>query len=106
MSESRYMPDEREAAADLMSACACECAEHPTDKFVYMAPIEDQLFNGEIGVETRQMAIELAGSAFNHVCLEYLDFEMTLAEQYAEAEALIREGWEPSDDEGWEPSDE
>ena len=99
MSESRYFPDEREAAACLMSACACECAERREDAFVFMSPIADQLFVGEgLGYQSRVMAIELAGSTFNYVCSEYLDSELTLTEQYAECEALIREGWEPDDD--------
>ena len=95
---SIYPKESREAACNLLSACACECFGLVWS--VFIARVASVLFRDErVSKVVAAEAIELAGLAWRHANIFSGDLSMGTADLYAEAEALVREGWEPSDDE-------
>ena len=95
MRKSIYPKESREAAANVLSACACECCATPGSLPVFIAPFADILLR-DLDAVIKAEAIELAGLAWLETNMDLEPW--SVAELYAEAEALVRSGWEPSDD--------
>ena len=87
---SRYLKRDRKLAADILSACASLAAN--TDGIVWIAVVAQSfgipLKNRTLGQE---IVLDLVSAAFCAVD------RGNQYEEYAEAEVLVREGWEPND---------
>lgn len=87
---SRYLKRDRKLAADILSACASLAAN--TDDLVWIGVVAKSFGIPLKGRTLRQdIVLDLVSAAFcaTNQGLHY--------EEYAEAEALVREGWEPED---------
>lgn len=86
----------RDAAADLLSACACEAAGSVYTMIanVHVAGPTAKRTKKDIDAFIDDTARALAGAAYTFVSSPSYD-DLTSAEIYAEAEALVREGWSP-----------
>jgi hypothetical protein len=89
----------RAMACELASACACAAV----NGFIFITPIAQVMFRDaaeewDDGNYYADEAINLVGAAWAFVQMQDHYADLFTDELYAECEALIREGWEPKDD--------